>query len=206
MRVILGHFPGDSVLGEEWTAARGGDAPEWIVDPIDGTVNFFHGLSWWCSSVAVRYRGRVVAGAVYAPEVDQLFDAMADGPARLNGETIRIESRVGLADALVITGSEKELEPGALPLATAQRFAPHVQKIRILGAAAIDICQVASGAADLFVQHGLYLWDVAAAALIVERAGGVVDIEPTRQEGRYSCLACAHGGLRRAVAAAGLDS
>jgi len=206
MRVILGHFPGDSVLGEEWTTARGGDAPEWIVDPIDGTVNFFHGLSWWCSSVAVRHRGRVVAGAVYAPEVDQLFDAMADGPARLNGETIRIESRVGLADALVITGSEKELEPGALPLATAQRFAPHVQKIRILGAAAIDICQVASGAADLFVQHGLYLWDVAAAALIVERAGGVVDIEPTRQEGRYSCLACAHGGLRRAVTAAGLDS
>lgn len=177
----------------------GGGHVEWIIDPIDGTVNFFHGLPWWCSSVAVRVHGRVVAGAVYAPEVSMLFAAAVDQPSRLNDEVIRVSSIQRLADALIVTGSEKEMNPDHPPLATAQSLAPHVQKIRILGAAALDICQVACGSVDAFYQVGLYIWDVAAAGLIVEQAGGVYRQSATSSAGRYACLACANEHLEQAA-------
>lgn len=197
--VVLSRYPDDRILGEEGSQTGQGNAPEWIIDPIDGTVNFFHGLPWWCNSVAVRIDGRVVAGAVYAAELNMMFAAVDDGAAELNGETLSLRSSIRLADALVITGSEKELAPDSLPMATAQRIAPHVQKIRIMGAAALDICQVASGAADAFYQVGLYIWDVAAAGLIVERAGGIYRQRTTEVPGRYACLAASHAALASAL-------
>lgn len=195
--VIHRHFPGDTILGEEGSHA-GGEGIEWVVDPIDGTVNFFHGVPWWCSSVAVRLGERVLAGAVYAPEQGMLFEASCSTPTRLNGAPVRASTVETLADSLVITGSEKELTPGKLPLATAQMMAPHVQKVRILGAAAIDICQIASGSAELFYQAGLYIWDVAAAGLIVQQAGGIFRRKATDHEGRYICLACGNPALAAA--------
>jgi len=194
------HFPGDSILGEEGSHnGNGSDAVEWIVDPIDGTVNFFHGLTWWCSSVAVRVNGRIVAGAVYAPELSMLFTAAENQPARLNGEIIHVSKITKLSEALLVTGSEKELSLESVPLETAQLLAPHVQKIRIFGAAAIDICQVACGAADAFYQAGLYLWDVAAAGLIVKQAGGIYTQGATPILGRYACLACANRDLESSI-------
>jgi len=198
--VIQQRFPGDSILGEEGSF-RGADGKktEWIIDPIDGTVNFFHGLTWWCSSVAVRVDGRIVAGAVYAPEASMLFTAAENEPARLNGEIIHVSGIKNLSEVLLVTGSEKELNPGSLPLATAQVLAPHVQKVRILGAAAIDICQVACGAVDAFYQVGLYIWDVAAAGLIVKQAGGVYHQQDTSVAGRFACLACANDELEKSI-------
>ncbi|HMO03238.1 MAG TPA: inositol monophosphatase family protein [Kiritimatiellia bacterium] len=200
-------FPGDPVLGEEWTVDGATNGVEWILDPIDGTVNFFHGIPWWCSSVAVRVHGTVVAGSVYAPEFDHLYEASTDTPARCNGVTLKVAETRRLADALVVTGSEKELNPRDPPLATAQRLAPHVQKVRILGAAALDLCQVAVGSVDIFCQTGLYLWDVAAAGLIIQRAGGSFAIQPIAQPGRYACIAACHQDLADDVRAfLGADS
>ncbi|HMO50932.1 MAG TPA: inositol monophosphatase family protein [Kiritimatiellia bacterium] len=202
VEAIRRHAPDAHVVGEEGTvASAGADGVEWIVDPIDGTVNFFHGLTWWCSSVAVRVDGVIQAGAVYAPEAGLLFDADRFGPARLNERIVRGGGVERLADALAITGSEKELEPGVPPLHAAQTLAPHVQKIRILGAAAIDLCQVASGAADLFFQNGLYLWDIAAAGLIIERAGGCYRQMPSGLPGRYRVLAAGHPAVADAAGA-----
>jgi myo-inositol-1(or 4)-monophosphatase len=186
------YFPGDAILGEEDSHVVEHPTAEWIVDPIDGTVNYFHGLNWWCTSVAVRVNNVIVAGAVYAPEVSMLFDASIERESRLNGQAIHTSAITSLADGLLVTGSEKEVTTGQPPLSTAQALAPLVQKVRIFGAAALDICQVASGAADLFYQNGLFLWDVAAAGLIVQQAGGVYEQKPTPIEGRFSCLAGAN--------------
>ncbi|HMP89616.1 MAG TPA: inositol monophosphatase family protein, partial [Kiritimatiellia bacterium] len=139
-------FPQSIILGEEGSKS-GEDGLEWVIDPIDGTVNFFHGIPWWCSSVAVRVNGEVMAGAVYAPEMNMLYSAELNGPAYLNDQAIQPSKITTMGKALVITGSEKEINPDDPPLATAQKLAPHVQKIRILGAAALDICQIANGAA-----------------------------------------------------------
>lgn len=198
--IIHRHFPEACIIGEEGSSGKAGpEELEWIVDPIDGTVNYFHGLGWWCSSVAVRRGGAVLAGTVYAPEVNMLFDAVAGGDARLNERPIRVSPGRLLAESLVVTGSEKELEPGRPPLATAQCLAPHVQKIRILGAAALDLCQVAAGSVDVFFQNGLYVWDVAAAGLVIERAGGAYRQTESTVSGRYRILAASSEELARQV-------
>ena len=188
-------YPGDPILGEEWTVEGNGSGVEWIIDPIDGTVNFFHGVPWWCSSVAVRVDGVVVAGAVYAPEVDHLYEASIESPALCNGVILKVADTRRLADALLVTGSEKEMNPIDPPLATAQRLAPHVQKVRILGAAALDLCQIALGAVDVFCQSGLYIWDIAAAGLIIQQAGGSFEQRTTAIPGRYAVLAGGHQDL-----------
>jgi len=188
-------FPGDRILGEEWTVEGNDSGVEWIIDPIDGTVNFFHGVPWWCSSVAVKVDGVVVAGAVYAPEVDHLYEASIQTPAMCNGVVLKVSETRRLADALLVTGSEKEMNPNDPPLATAQRLAPNVQKVRILGAAALDLCQVALGAVDVFCQTGLYIWDIAAAGLIIQQAGGSYEYQPTASPGRYAVLAGCHQDL-----------
>lgn len=196
-------YPGDRILGEEWTVEGHAAGAEWIIDPIDGTVNFFHGVPWWCSSVAVRWNGEIVAGAVYAPEVDHLYEASTETPALCNGVVLRVAETRRLADALLVTGSEKEMNPEDPPLATAQRLAPRVQKVRILGAAALDLCQVALGSVDIFCQNGLYLWDVAAAGLIIRRAGGCFEMHETAVSGRYAILSACHQDLVDAVRAVG---
>jgi myo-inositol-1(or 4)-monophosphatase len=197
---IHARCPDAPILGEE--ASHGEQTPaglQWVVDPIDGTLNFFHGLPWWCCSVAVRRGDQVVAGAVYAPELDRMYAASRTTTSTLNGEPIRVSATRDLAEALLVSGSEKEMTPGHRPLDTAQSLAGHVRKVRILGAAALDLCQIAEGSIDVFCQNGLYLWDVAAAGLIIERAGGVYRQRPTTEPGRYRCLAAAHADLADAV-------
>ena len=174
---ILAACPGDAILGEE-TAGEERPAPggaEWIIDPIDGTVNFFHGLPHWCCSVAVRRGGVMQAGVVCAPELGLVFEAAADGPACCNGRPIRCSALADPSHALVLTGSDKAEDP-ARSFRFFAALARLVQRPRVLGAAALDICLVARGAADGYFEHGIYLWDIAAASLILERAGGTCEI------------------------------
>jgi myo-inositol-1(or 4)-monophosphatase len=170
--VILGAYPGHPIIGEEGSHEGGAGVPEWIVDPIDGTINFTHGLAYWCVSVAVREGGRMRAGVVYAPALGELFTATDDGPARCNGAPLRVSDTAAAADAMVLTGLAKDLGPSHPSFRLVSCLSERVQKIRIQGAAALDLCQVARGAADAFVEAGVNLWDVAAGNLIVERAGG----------------------------------
>ncbi len=177
---ILACFPGDAILGEEdipgsdnQAAASAPDAArQWIVDPIDGTVNFFHGNSYWCCSIAVRQDGQTLAGCVYAPELDLLFEAAADQPALCNGEPIRCSDTATLDVANIHTGADKSADPGSQPFRFFNRIASLAQRARIFGAAALDICQVAAGTADAYFEPGIYLWDIAAADLILQQAGG----------------------------------
>ncbi|MDI6774241.1 MAG: inositol monophosphatase [Verrucomicrobiota bacterium] len=167
-------YPRHDVLGEEseQSAARPRSEFQWIIDPIDGTVNYHHGLRYWAASVAARRRREVVAGAVCAPALDELYQASVGAPALPNGKRIRISRVKSLAGAVVLTGMDKNLTSGSPPLTLFSRVALRAQKARILGSAALDLCQVARGAADGYIETGIYLWDVAATGLIVRQAGG----------------------------------
>lgn len=175
--IILRRFPSHEILAEEDTARRERRSEfQWIIDPIDGTVNFSHGLPQWCSSVAVRRDDTVVAGAVYAPDVNELYTAYADGAALLNGKPVRVSTVARLDEAIVFTGLDKKIDPALKPFHYFEKIALNTQKARVMGAAALDICHVACGQGDGYFEAGIYIWDIAAAALVVQRAGGTVEI------------------------------
>ncbi len=174
--VIGAAYPDHAILGEESC-----DAPLppsdyiWIVDPIDGTINFFHGLPLWCCSVGVRWQGKTVAAAVYIPEMHQMFEAVFDGPALCNGAPIHVSATDRLEFSMLATGADKwDLDEHAFKFM--RRVAAIAQRPRILGAAAVDMCMVAAGKLDGYFESGIYVWDMAAAGLIVERAGGRCEV------------------------------
>jgi myo-inositol-1(or 4)-monophosphatase len=172
-------YPAHDVLGEEDSTGGTGAAatrPEWIVDPIDGTVNFFHGLPYWCCSVAVRVGERVLAGAVFAPELNLLYAASADSPATCNEKPIAVSGTPRLEEAMIQLGLSQKAEAEYAQSAHFARIACRAQKVRIMGAAAIDMCFVAEGRTDGYWEPSIYLWDMAAAGLIVERAGGRTEL------------------------------
>lgn len=181
-KIIHQHFPDHPFLGEE--GGNYSDEAEhlWIVDPIDGTVNFSHGLPLWCSSVAIRQAGRIAAGAVYAPMLQQFYTATMDGPALCNGQSLRVSTTPRLEESIVLTGIFKE-QPLSLNLfATLTR---KLQKVRIYGSAALDLCLLAGGQAEGYFESKIFLWDIAAAGLIAERAGARVEVLE-----RFDALSC----------------
>jgi myo-inositol-1(or 4)-monophosphatase len=187
--VILSAFPDHAILGEETCDAP---LPEsdtvWIIDPIDGTINFFHGLPLWCCSVAVRYKEKTIAGAVFIPEMHQLYEATCDGPALCNGAPIHVSNTDQLDLAMLATGADK-WDLGVHSFKFMRRVSEIAQRPRILGAAAVDMCLVAAGRLDGYFESGIYLWDVAAASLIVERAGGRCEALKTYDGYRMAYLA-----------------
>lgn len=174
---IHARFPDHAFLGEESGASSSSDGAShrWIVDPIDGTTNFAHGLALFCVSIALEIDGQVAVGAVYDPMADELFTAERGQGARLNGRLLRVTTEAELVNALLVTGfpyapgdrRAEQLEVFAALLAEAQA-------VRRLGSAALDLCLVAAGRFDAFWEQGLQPWDVAAGALIVQEAGGLV--------------------------------
>jgi myo-inositol-1(or 4)-monophosphatase len=165
--------PDHAVFGEEGGDAQREEPFQWIIDPIDGTMNYFLGIPHWCSSVAVRHGDTVVAGAVYAPAMDECFSATLGGAAELNGKPIRVSDIDSLAEGALLTGGISRVtgdaERRVVPFLNTIR---QLGKVRILGAAALDFCYVACGRVDAMYEHGLKLWDVAAGGLIVQQAGG----------------------------------
>ena len=174
-QVIRRAFPDHAILGEEGGKEGDGKTPLWIIDPIDGTVNFSHGLSYWCSSIAVRVGEAMVAGAVYAPVLNELFTASTEQASQCNGRPISVSGLREMSGVLALTGLEKTFDAHLASLEVTRAVSVKVQKIRLYGAAALDLCQVAAGRAEAFFESGVYLWDVAAGGLIVERAGGRVE-------------------------------
>lgn len=203
--IIGATFPDHSFLGEEKADDHTGENSgyQWIVDPIDGTINFSHGLPFWCCSVAVRLNEEIVAGALFAPMLRELYTATIDGPAQCNGETISVSETSTLSDSLVHTGTDKKFEGNPAPLSIFKRIALKVQRPRITGFAAYDICQVAAGRADGYFEGEIYIWDIAAGSLIVQRAGGTVEaLSPPDRNWKMSFLATngkIHGELKDAI-------
>lgn len=196
--VIHAAFPDHSILGEESSHERDVDQPRWIVDPIDGTVNFAHGWPLWCTSVAVEYQGKTLAGAIEAPALGDHYTATHDQPAQRNGEPIAVSSVTRLANALIMTDTNKE--PGDFDAGTDlyNRFLHQAQKARVMGSAALDICRVACGQGEGYAALGIYPWDTAAAALILEQAGGIFEIIEQLGGLRFRAVA-SNGHLHAAI-------
>jgi len=174
---ILRHFPTHVFLGEEAAqAAPTTHSPyRWIVDPIDGTTNFAHGLPLFCVSIALEIEGRVDLGVIYAPVGDELFTAERGEGTRLNGTRIRVTQETSMIDSLLVTGFPPQStdRPGE-QVAIFGAFLSRARAVRRLGSAALDLAYVAAGRFDGFWESSLHAWDVAAGALLVEEAGGVV--------------------------------
>ena len=180
IRTILDAFPDHSILAEEDTEelaalkARSSEY-QWIIDPIDGTVNFFHGSPRWCCSVAVRRGGETLAGAVVSPAQGLVYEAALGGPALCNGAPLRVSTTAAPDEAMVLTGADKSEDPAQRPFRFFNAIAAIVQRPRMSGSAALDVCSVAHGRADAYFEPGIFLWDIAAADLILRMAGGTGD-------------------------------
>lgn len=166
--------PSIGFLGEERGASGEGE-DRWVVDPLDGTLNFVRGFPHFAVSVALVRGGQVEVGAVYDPVRDELFTAQRGGGAWRNGTAIRVSERVGLAGAFVTTGFPYRILPHLDAYLSAFREVFSVAAgLRRPGAAALDLAHVAAGIFDAFFEFGLAPWDIAAGALLVREAGGVV--------------------------------
>jgi len=178
-------FPEIAFLGEEGTTGNLQAEYRWVVDPIDGTVNFAYGIPHACVSIALQRRAKkgakfayedgyqTVMGVVHGPFCDELWTAIRGGKTRLNDKIVRVTKRADLADTIVGTGSPNAKEREGQFLRRMCQLIPRVRKVRMMGSATLALCYVASGRYDGFVEGGLNLWDIAAGGILVEGAGGV---------------------------------
>lgn len=187
-RILHKALPEASILGEEGTSGNPDFPLRWVIDPIDGTVNFTYGIPHACVSIALQCASdpakkptdlsyedgfQTVLGVVYDPFTDELWTATEDGPALLNGKPIQVATRTRLNETIVALGFAKHTHTLNRMLPVFQRLVHRVRKIRITGSAALSFTYVASGRFDAYVETGVRLWDIAAGGLILQRAGGV---------------------------------
>jgi myo-inositol-1(or 4)-monophosphatase len=172
--ILLGAFPAYGMLAEEGGALVGEEDARWIVDPLDGTTNYAHQLPIFCVSIALERSGEVVLGVVHDPIREETYVAERGGGATLNDEPIKVSNTEELIQALIATGFpyDRAEMPEAIELFG--RFTATTQGMRRLGSAALDLCYVASGRLDGYYERGIWPWDLAAGALILEEAGGKV--------------------------------
>ena len=177
-RLIGERFPTHAILAEELPndpVADGAAGYRWVFDPIDGTVNYAHGLPFFCASLALEIDGVPSVGAVYDPVRQELYAAERGMGARLNGAPLHVSTADALTDALLCTGFPYDIrEHVDEAMALFGAFVGGARAVRRFGSAALDLCYVAAGRLDGFWERGLHPWDTAAAALIVDEAGGQV--------------------------------
>lgn len=166
--------PDDGFVGEEGTDQAGTSGVRWVIDPIDGTTNFFYGLAGFNVSIAAECDGGTLAGVVLDPLRRELFAATAGGGATCNDQPIHCSTQTDLSLALVATGFGYAPEVRARQAEILRGVLPRVRDIRRLGAAAVDLCLVAAGRVDAYYERGLSPWDHAAGALIATEAGARV--------------------------------
>jgi myo-inositol-1(or 4)-monophosphatase len=176
--------PDDGILGEEGGDHPGSSGVRWVVDPLDGTINFLFGLPQWAVSIACEDADGALAGVVYDPLRDELFSVERDGTPTRDGAPIACSDREDIATALVGTGFGYDAEVRRAQAAVAARLLPDVRDIRRFGSAAIDLAWTACGRLDAYYEHGLNAWDLAAGRLLCERAGlEVHDLAPVGPSG-----------------------
>lgn len=172
---LLEARPDDGFLGEEGGDVESSSGVVWVADPIDGTVNFLYGIPQFAVAIAAQRDGEVVAGVVHHPVTGETFTAVRGQGARLGDQPIRVSGCVDLSQALVGTGFHYKVEVRTAQVAELARMMPQIRDIRRMGSAALDLCFVACGRYDAYVERGLRPWDLLAAQLIVEEAGGRVE-------------------------------
>ena len=182
-RVILAEYADHCILGEEGTTGNPQAEVRWVVDPLDGTVNYFYNIPHYAVSIAAQQRvgpdqWQTVAGVVFDPELDELFAASGNEAATLNDRPISVSHRTALGEAVVVMGFFKNQETIRQGLVDFQHLIARARKMRLTGSAALDVVYVACGRFDAYIEYGIRLWDIAAGQLILKNAGGAADVRP----------------------------
>ena len=189
-KLLLEEFPGHALYGEEGIAGDQSSEYQWVVDPLDGTVNYFYSIPHFCVSIALRFRGEIMVGVIYDPIREEMWTGQKGEAPRLNGQAFHVSDRADLAEAVISVGLSKTgitIEAG---LPVLQRMIHRARKCRLLGSAALDMAYVACGRFDAYIEQGISLWDIAAGWLLIETAGGTVDLRPREDmKDKYSIVA-----------------
>ncbi len=175
IKKIHQHFPTHAILGEESGANDLSSEFRWIIDPLDGTTNYTHGLPIFCVTIGIEHHGEIIAGVVYDPNADELFSAERGKGSYLNNKRIKVSSHQRLIESLLVTGFPYNVKenPGNV-VQHFENFLPLAQGVRRLGSAALDLSYVACGRLDGYWEVYLNPWDKAAGILLVQEAGGKV--------------------------------
>ncbi|HSJ74309.1 MAG TPA: inositol monophosphatase family protein, partial [Miltoncostaeaceae bacterium] len=187
--MVAAERPGDAIVGEEGADAPGSGEVRWLVDPLDGTINYLWGVPQWSVSIAALDAVGPLAGVVHDPSRGETFTALRGGGARMGDRTLRLGPGAPLDEALVGTGFSYRPAERARQAALLSRVLPAVRDVRRFGSAAIDLAWVACGRLDGYYERGLNPWDWAAGRLIVREAGGIVEELPATAEEPVGCIA-----------------
>ena len=194
-KILAAEFPQIPVLGEEGITGDVTAEYRWVIDPIDGTVNYAFGIPHAATSIALQHREQSVVGVIYDPFADELWTTVKGGPTCLNGKVVRVSNRTKVEDAILAFGFSKSQDNLKKCLPHFNRLTRRAKKVRVMGSAAIELAYVACGRFDAYIERRINLWDVAAGSLLVENAGGEFFTEPA--PGKYRYAMCADNGKLR---------
>ena len=176
--ILLGETPDYALYGEEGVAGNQDSDFQWIVDPIDGTVNFFYGIPHYCISIALRHKEDIIVGVIYDPSVDELWTAVKGEKPYLNGKEISCSSRTKLEESILNVGCGKTEDALDTGLERFRKASLLARKMRMMGSAALSMAYIATGRLDAYVESRISLWDIAAGKLLIEATGGKVTLTP----------------------------
>ncbi|MGB1128473.1 MAG: inositol monophosphatase family protein [Haloferula sp.] len=177
--ILLGARPGDAFYGEEGIGGNQESDRQWIVDPIDGTVNYFYGIPHFCVSIALRVDDEVVLGVIHDPIIGETWTVEKGGQPLLDGKPISCSKRAKLEECALFIGCGKDEEALRVGLERFRKASLRARKMRMMGSAALGLAYIATGRLDAYVESRISLWDIAAGKLLVEAAGGSVDLNPS---------------------------
>lgn len=194
-QIILERHPDHAILGEEGLGGNQASEFHWIVDPLDGTVNYFYGIPHFCVSIALRQNDQILVGVIYDPMREELFSTSQNAPSLLNGKPVRASQRTQLSEAIVSVGLAKVTQTIELGLPVLQDLIHRVRKARMMGSAALDLAYVASGRLDAYIEAGIRIWDVAAGVLLVQNAHGKIIMNPRPDAPDKLTVVASGGGI-----------
>lgn len=187
---LLKKFPGHALYGEEGIVGDQAGDHQWVVDPLDGTVNYFYGVPHFCVSIALRYLGEIIVGVIYDPMREEIWAAQKGEKPTLNEKPFRVSARAHLAEAIISVGLSKTGATIDAGLPLLQEMVHRARKCRLMGSAALDMAYVACGRLDAYIEQGISLWDIAAGWILVETAGGTVEMKSRADmKDKYSIIA-----------------
>lgn len=193
--ILLGARPGDALYGEEGIAGDQNSERQWIVDPIDGTVNFFYGIPHFCVSIALRIAGEIVVGVIHDPMVGETWTVEKGSPAMLNGKLIQTSKRAKFAESILFVGCGKDEAALQTGIERFKRASTKARKMRMMGSAALGMAYIACGRLDAYIESRISLWDIAAGKLLVETAGGKVELTEVQGHGDAWSIVASNGVL-----------
>lgn len=194
-RILLDARPGDALYGEEGLAGNQESARQWIVDPIDGTVNYYYGIPHFCVSIALREEGELTVGVIHDPMVGETWTVAKDTPPMLNGRPIRASQRSDIAECVLFVGCGKGEDSLHTGIERFRRASLRARKMRMMGSAALAMAYIASGRLDAYIESQISLWDIAAGQLLLDKAGGKTCLAPHPSKPDVWSIVATNGSL-----------